>query len=197
MKNPRFTNAWNGCIMPLFTNSRILWKRIADEGNIMTEHEALEKLLRAYGDYYNIGRDKPPFAAEAVFHSHEEQYFLIRAARIAEAESHEYIFFALESGLTAARLRELDAAAWNAGTARVVPHKDHRSSDIALIVLARQITPEAAALIPKLRHYRSYLFGFQGWTHYQLCAADLSAKRLLCNWQGRKARELIKANLKL
>ena len=162
----------------------------------MTTNEALEKLLRAYGDYYNIERDKPPFAAEAVFHSHEEQYFLVRSARIAEAESHEYVFFAAENDLTPDRLRELDAAAWNAGTARITPHHDHRSSDITLIVLAERIAPDAAALIPKLRHYRSYLFGFQGWTHYQLCAADLSAERLFCNWQGRKLRKLIRANLK-
>ena len=162
----------------------------------MTGREALENLLRAYGDYYNITRDKPPFAAEAVFHSHEEQYFLIRSARIAEAESHEYVFFAVENDLTPERLRELDAAAWDAGSARIKPHKDHRSSDIALIILAEQIAPEAAALIPKLRRYRSYLFGFQGWTHYQLCAVDLSAERLFCNWQGRKLRKLIRANLK-
>ena len=170
------------------------------DNDVMTTDAALEKLLRAYGDYYNIERvnPAPPFAAEAVFHSHEEQYFLVRAARIAEAESHEYVFFAKEAEVNAERLRQLDAAAWEAGSGRITPHKDHRNSDIALIVLAERIAPDAAALIPKLRRYRSYFFGFQGWTHYLLFAAELAGEtpRFLCNWQGRRLRRLIESNLK-
>ena len=217
----------------------------------MKAKELLEKLLRAYRDYYDVtrfdgspgtdtapgtgaapgtgtvcGTDAPPhmgaacrtesatgekgtvpggepvlnparlFAAEAVFHSHEEQYFLVRAARIAEAESHEYVFFALRDTLTAARLRELSDAAWEQGTARTVPHKDHRNTDIALIVLADHIEPEALALVPKLRRYRGYRFGLQGWSHFLLFAVEASTGRCAWNRQGQRLRKLIQSNIR-
>ncbi len=161
----------------------------------MTAAEALEQLLRSYGDYYDVSREAAPFAAEAVFHSHEAQYFLVRAARIAEAESHEYVFFALESLLEADRLNALAEAAWEGGLSRVRPHRDHRSSDVALIVLADRIAPEAAALVPKLRRYQSYRWGFQGWSHFRLCAAEVSTGRCLANRQGRRIRDLVRDNL--
>lgn len=173
----------------------------------------LEKLLRAYGDYYDVTRLDPPggveagssgaesdssllFAAEAAFHSHEEQYFLVRSARIAEAESHEYVFFALEDTLTANRLLELDAAAWERGVSRAVPHKDHRNTDVALIVLAERIEPEALALVPKRKHYRSYRWGFQGWSHFLLFAVEASTGRCVWNRQGQRLRKLIQSNIR-
>lgn len=165
----------------------------------MTAKEMLDKLLRAYQAYYNVSETgtAPPFAAEAVFRSHEEQYFLIRSARLAEAESNEYVFFALEDTLTAERLRELDAAAWNAGTARITPHKDHRNSDVTLLVLAAQADADALALVPKLKHYQSYRFGFQGWSHYRLAAVEAGTGKLACNRQGRALRNFLRRNLNL
>ena len=89
----------------------------------MTTRELTEKLLRAYSAYYNVERETPapPFAAEAVFHSHSEQYFLIKSARLAETESNEYVFFAEEERLDEARLRALAESAWQEGTSRVQP----------------------------------------------------------------------------
>lgn len=170
----------------------------------MTAKEILDRLLRAYGHYYDVTRFEETsgstnaslFAAEAVFHSHEEQYFLVRSARIAEAESHEYVFFALEGALTADRLRELTDAAWNEGTARTVPHKDHRNTDTVLIVLADRVETDALALIPKLKHYRSYRWGFQGWSHFLLFAVEASTGRCAWNRQGRRLRKLIQSNIR-
>lgn len=165
----------------------------------MTPREAVEKLLRAYQPYYNVKREDvtPPFAAEAEFRSHEAQYFLVRKAVISEAESNEYVFFAAEDVLSAERLRTLDAAAWNAGTARVRPHKNHRNSDVTLIVCAGRVEPDAAALIPKLKRYQSYRWGFQGWSHYRLAVAETDAGRVACNRQGRALRALLRRNLGL
>ena len=165
----------------------------------MTAQEMLEKLLRAYAVYYDVERKHPapPFAAEAAFRSHTEQYFLVRRARLAEAESNEYVYFALEETLTAPLLRALDGAAWNAGTARIVPHKDHRNSDVTLLVLASDIEPDAAAMIPKLKHYQSYLFGFQGWSHYRLAAVDASAVKLFCTRQAKTLRSFLKRTLNI
>ena len=167
------------------------------DGMHMTASDAFEKLLRAFRDYYDVNRESPavPFAAEAVYHSHEEQYFLVRAARIAESESHEYIFFAVEKSLDAERLRMLADAAWNAGTERVRPHKDHRNSDIALMILTDSVTPDALALAPKLRFYRSYRFTLHGWSHFRLALWDGASGKAVCNRQGKQFAKLIRQNL--
>ena len=62
----------------------------------MTLQETLDKILPSFQRYYDIIReDVPaPFSAVAEFHSHDEQYFLIKSARLSESDSHEYIYFA-------------------------------------------------------------------------------------------------------
>ena len=57
--------------------------------------EALDKLLPSFRRYYNVKTEDvaAPFVAEAVFQSHNEQYFLIKSARISEANSNEFAYF--------------------------------------------------------------------------------------------------------
>ncbi len=157
----------------------------------MEKTEALSKLLRSYEKYYDINRENPvkPFAAQAEFSLHDEQYFLVRSARISEADSKEYVYFAAEDLLDLQALERLDERAWEDGTGRVQPHKDHRNSDVILIILADQITEDAMKRIPKLKHYQSYRHGFYGWSHYKLAAIELSTGKTAANRQG---RDLIK-----
>lgn len=161
----------------------------------MTVSEAMEKLLHSYEIYYNVNRETPtaPFAAEAVFHSHDEQFFLVKSAKLSEAESHEYVFFAEEETLTAERLRFLADTAWAEGISRVEPYSSHQSSDVVLGVLAEQITPEAMALVPKLRHYQSYRLGFHGWSHFRLYALEISSGRSAHNRQGRTLKKVFQS----
>ena len=67
----------------------------------MSKEEVLERALRSYMAYYDVERETPeePFAAEAAFHSHSSTYFLTKSATIGEAESNEYVFFALADRL--------------------------------------------------------------------------------------------------
>ncbi|MCD7862737.1 MAG: hypothetical protein LUG61_04310 [Lachnospiraceae bacterium] len=158
----------------------------------MEKTEALTKLLRSYEKYYDINRDHPmePFAAQAEFSLHDEQYFLVRSARISEADSKEYVYFATEDLLDLKTLETLDLRAWEDGTGRVQPHKDHRNSDIILIILADRIDPEAMKRITKLHHYKSYRHGFYGWSHYKLAAIELSTGKTAANRQGRDLQKL-------
>lgn len=160
----------------------------------MTPSEALEKLLHSYEHYYDVTREgvTPPFAAEAAFHSRDEQYFLVKSAKLAEAESHEYVFFATEDSLTPEKAQELGDAAWAAGMERVRPHAEHRSTDIILVILAGGIEPAAAAYIKKLRRYQSYKLSFQGWSHYRVIALETSSGRLVCNRMGRTLTKLLR-----
>lgn len=160
----------------------------------MTASEALEKLLPSFASYYDVVREDvtEPFAAEAVFHSHDSQYFLVRRAVISEAESNEYVFFAAEDKLTAERLRTLDETAWETGMSRVEPHASHRNSDVSLIVLADVIEPDAAALIKKLHRSKSYRFTLQGWSNYRVIALETSSGRLVHNRLGRGLRKILR-----
>ena len=84
----------------------------------MEKNGILETVLHSFERYYNVKAGEPGtdaysmFKAEAEFHSHSEQYFLTRAAHIADIDSHEYVFFAEEDNLTSDRLAELESEAW-------------------------------------------------------------------------------------
>ncbi len=160
----------------------------------MTVTEALEAVLRSYQRYYNIETEKAaePFAAEAAFHTHDEQYFLMKSAKISEAEAHEYVFFATGQSLGLEDVKKLDERAWEEGLARVKPHANHRSSDIVLILLAERLTQEARDYIKALKRYKSYRFTLQGWSGYRVVALETSTGEVLCNKRGRDLKKLLR-----
>ena len=158
----------------------------------MSKEEVLEKALRSYMAYYDVERERPeePFAAEAAFHSHSNAYFLAKSATIGEAESNEYVFFALADRLDEELFRKLDHAAWEKGLARVKPHAKHRNTDISLIIIASSVTGGAENLSRKQKHYKSYRFSFHGFSHYRLIVLDLSNEKMTCNRQGRSMKKI-------
>ena len=160
----------------------------------MTASEALEKLLRSYVQYYDIIREDvtPPFAAEAVFHSHDAQYVLIKSAQISEAECHEYVFFAAEESVDLATAQQLDETAWTTGLGRVKPYSSHRNSDVTLVIIADHIAPEVMAAIKKFKHYQSYRFGFHGWSNYRVIALETSSGTLAYNRLGQHLKKLFR-----
>ena len=152
----------------------------------MNVQEALEKLLPSFRRYYNVITEgvAEPFAAEAVFQSHNEQYFLIKSARISEANS-------IADSLTAEELKKLDGCAWERGTKNVQPNYYHRSTDVALIIIAEAIDEEAKKLMKKLNHSRSYQFGLKGYSNYRLVALELSTGKVFHNRQGQNLKKLV------
>ena len=177
----------------------------------LTPGEALERVLRSYQTYYNIKTEavsllkyihdmeiikteavEPPFAAEAIFGSHNEQYFLIKKAKVADIDTNETVYFATEESLSKERLLELDAIAWERGTANVQPSSNHRNSDVVLIILTAHAGEDALAQVKKCRHYQSYLWGFHGWSNYRLIVAELSSGRIVHNRHGQILKKLVK-----
>lgn len=155
--------------------------------------EGLGKILQSFQQYYNIKREEvtPPFAVEAEFHSHEQQYFLVHSATISEAESNEYVYFATVENLEEEILHKLDQTAWKAGCARVIPHANHRNSDVTLVILADRMSEEAKKTVSKIKHYRSYRLTLEGWSHYRLVALELSSGQVVCNRQGQSLKKLV------
>lgn len=163
----------------------------------MTVDEALETLLKSYRRYYNIKtEDVPePFVAEAAFHTHDEQYFLVKSATLAEADAHEYVFFATAQDLDLQKLQSFDKCAWEEGMKRVIPHANHRSTDIVLVLLAEQISADSREYIKKLKRYKSYRYTLQGWSHYLVVALETSTGDFFCNRRGRNLKKLF-SNIK-
>lgn len=159
----------------------------------MAVEEILDKLVRSFEAYYNVSREdvESPFVATAEFHTHDEQFFLVKSAVLSEAESREYVYFAKEDVLDETALKRLDEAAWSAGLSQVKPHKDHRNTDITLFIVAKEFSEEVKKQIPKLRHYQSYRLGLQGWSHYRLVAIEQRSGRAYYNRHGRDYKKLI------
>ena len=160
----------------------------------MTAREALPSLLKAFYAYYNVTEENvtPPFAAEAEFHSHDEQFFLVKQAKLSESESKEYAFFAVTEHLTLEDLKVMDETAWTTGMSRVFPHDGHRNSDVALIILADKIDEDAAKYLKKLRRYQSYRYTLHGWSHYYVIAQEMSTGKAVFNRMGRQRKKILR-----
>ena len=160
----------------------------------MTAREALPILLKSYIAYYNVTEENvtPPFAAEAEFHSHEEQFFLVKAAKLSESESKEFVFFAVTEHLTLQLAKQYDETAWETGLSRVKPHDGHRNSDVVLFILADKIDDDAAAYLKKLRRYQSYRHTLHGWSHYRVIAQEMSTDKPVFNRMGRDLKKLLR-----
>ena len=160
----------------------------------MTAQEALQTLLKSYWRYYNVKEEgvEAPFAAEAEFLAQDVQYFLVKKAKLGEADSHEYIYFAAEEHLTLERAKMLDETAWSRGMSRVHPGPNHRNSDVHLVILAEKMDDDAADFLKKLRRYESYRHTFWGWSHYRVIALETSTGRLTCNRMGQILTKLFR-----
>ena len=164
----------------------------------MEHSQAIEKILPAFQQYYTIKKDNitPPFCAEAEFRSHNEQYFLVRSAHIADIDSNEFVYFATLPELDNSKLEELVNAAWQAGLAKVHPHEGHRNSDVTLIIFTDKISDESKIKIKKTKLYKSYKFSFHGWSHFKLTVCNVSTMEIFSNRQGKDFAKLIKKNIK-
>ncbi len=158
-----------------------------------TRGELLEQLLTSFSGYYTVKREGavPPFVAEAEFHSHTEQYFLVKIAHIADIDSNEYVFFANEGSLSLERLLELDESAWKEGLSRVKAGEGHRNSDISLVILCDQAEKNALKRTKGLYRYKSYRFGLHGWSGYRVMVWEAASGKAVCNRLGKNLKALI------
>ena len=158
----------------------------------MTSEEALQKILPLFEVYYAVERETPvpPFSAEASFTVRDEHYALYRTVKYADAESREYIFFAVTDKATLETAKRFDEAAWSEGLSRVEPGPNHRNTDIALVLLADEVEPAAAAYFKKLRRSKNYKFMFHGWSNYRAIVIETASGAMTSNRLGRSLREL-------
>ncbi len=159
----------------------------------MSRDELFERFLLAYSTYYNVnsGNVRGPFDAEAVFEATQEQYFLLKSAKISEIFSNEFVFFAKRDHLTWKELKELDTLAWERGMERVAPGPNHRNSDVTLIVVTESLDEDIPKGVRKLKHSKSYRFGLWGYSSYKLAVTESSTGKTCYNGQGDSLKKLV------
>ena len=159
--------------------------------------EALEKLLPAFGQYYTINKDTPvtPFAAEAEFRSHNEQYFLVRSAHIADIDSNEFVYFAQSPSLSKEELENFVNKAWENGLSKVKPYNGHRNSDVSLIIITNKLACPLENAIKKTKLYKSYKWSLHGWSHFKLAVVELDTQNIYFNRFGKDYRKLLEKNI--
>jgi hypothetical protein len=163
--------------------------------NTADKEALLEKVLRSFEAYYNIDRETPtePFDAEASFGMHDEQYFLMKSARISQSDSSEYVFFRLLDHLDPQAFRELDRKAWETTLSRVDLSGNHKSTDACLVIIADTVDPEAAEEVRKTDHYKSYRLGLKGWSTCRMIVYECQTGRSCCNRRGEDLSKLFQA----
>lgn len=175
--------------------------QVLDYGLKLTTKEIFEKFMESYSVYYNVIRNDSlsgngsksgtdaksgaaDFDAEAVFDSKGEQYFLIKAAKVAEMNTAEYVYFKRINKLKAEVLTGLDLKAWEAGISHAVPSTKHKNTDAVLIVIADSVDEDARALVKKLKHSKNYKFALHGYSNYRLVVIEASEGKAYFNRQA-------------
>lgn len=164
--------------------------------NNMTADEALNKITMAFEKYYTVNRDSvpSPFIAEAEFRSHNEKYVLVKSAQIGSIDSNEFAYFSIQKNLDFFLASELAKFAWEEGLKKVVPSNGHKNSDIALIVIADSFSEGFKKQAKKIRHSKSYKFGFYGYSNFRFAAVSLSDGTVAANFYGRDLKKMFIKN---
>lgn len=159
----------------------------------MDTKEYLSKLLPAFKKYYTIKEADitPPFSAEAVFRSHNEQYFLIKQAKIADIDSNDFVYFAQAKNLTKEELEGFVNKAWDAGMEQVHPYNGHRNSDVTLIIIADSFDSNIPKIIKKTKRSKTYKWGIWGWSNFRLIAIELTSNQIAYNRLGKDLKGLL------
>lgn len=158
-----------------------------------------EKLLFSFERYYTITKDNvlEPFTAQAEFKSHSEQCMLVKAAKIADIDSNDFVYFKLlkQESLSAENVENFVNVAWNDGLSKITPYYGHRNSDITVIILSETIEKDTIKKIKKTNFSKSYKFGIYGWSNLRLCAMELSSGQIYYNRFGSDLKKIL-ANIK-
>lgn len=161
----------------------------------------LERLLVAHEAWFDVARDYRfagrTFAGYGEFHSHGEQYVLVKRAKLWEVDTHEYLFLHMEERLDARTLTELVSFMKEEALGKVRPRPNHMSSYLSLVVIADAVDDDARRAVRRTRFRKNFKLGLQGWTDLRLAVVDLSRNDVVANAAGKELVRTLEANLAL
>lgn len=166
--------------------------------------DLFERVVAAHRGCYDIIRDYQfegrVFPAFASFHSHGEQYVLVKRAKMWEVETHDYLFIDKVSHLTAEALEDEIAFVIEHGMSKVLPGPNHMSSGLSLVVIAESADDEALKLARKAKFRKNFKLSLHGWADLRVAVCDLSREKggqVVCNAVGKGLSRMLKSNLEL
>lgn len=164
-----------------------------DFGSSQDMESLYKKFLEAYTVYYNVNTNDVTegFDAEAYFDSKSEQYFLVKAAKVADIRTAEYVYFKKIQHLCVDELNKIDKKAWEEGISHVNPGPDHKNTDVVLIIFADSIDDDIPSIIKNSKHSKNYMCALYGYSNYRLIVVELDRGIAYFNKQARILMELV------
>ncbi len=160
---------------------------------MITPNEALEQLLPSYQRYYDVSHEQHGlFAATARFYSRGEGYLLVRAAKMWEMESNEFVYFLTADTLSDEQLNACVEEAWDDAMPQVQPSASHRNSDVTIVILAQTLSRETRKALKRFHRSQSYHHGMHGWSNLRLGAIELSDGTVSTNRHGADLKKLLR-----
>lgn len=164
-----------------------------------TKEELIERLLAAHAAWFDVTRryefSGHTFPGYAEFHSHGEQYVLVKRAKLWEVDAHEYLFFDAIDHLDMAALDEAVRFMTTSAIEKVEPKPNHMSSYLSLVLVTDSADKDAMDAVRKVRFRKNFMLGIRGWADLRLAVVDLATQRIATNGAGKELHDTLKANL--
>lgn len=159
----------------------------------------LNRLLASHETWFDVYRDYEfggrTFPGYAEFHSHGEQYVLVKRAKLWEVDAFEYLFFVTARTLDADALADLVGFMTETAIQKVHPDPNHMTSYLSLVIIADDVPEEVRKLVRKTKFRKNFALGIRGWADLRLAAICLSDHSVTTNSQGKEMRATLEANL--
>lgn len=160
----------------------------------MNSLEDLKNHLVSFNRYYTFKKENvlAPFSFQAEFHSHTEQYFLVKSAHLSDIDSNEYVYFGAFENLNFKKAFEVSQIAWNDVLSKIAPQSGHRNSDVIVVLFADCVDSALLKSVKKIKNYKSYKHSFWGWSHLKIVVKDVSTGAVVSNFQGSYLKKIFK-----
>ena len=161
----------------------------------------LERLLVSHETWFDVYRDYEfggrTFPGYAEFHSHGEQYVLVKRAKLWEVDAFEYLFFVTTDELAQSELDDLVSFMKTKAIEKVHPDPNHMTSYLSLVIVANSVADGVKKQVRHTSFRKNFAFGIRGWADLRLAVLDLSDDSVTTNFQGKEMKDALQANLAL
>lgn len=164
----------------------------------MTRAEAIDKLCESYSGYFDIERfdeAEGELAATCFLHVHSEKYVLVKAAKLWEADSNEYVYIFSVPHLTKEIFVKCRDYAHKEGMTHIEPKAGHMCSYITALFICDSADPAAVRAIKRTKIYKSFRLSYYGWMDFHTGVIELETEATAANGSGRSTAQLLKKTL--
>lgn len=164
----------------------------------MTRAEAIDILCESYSGYFDIERfdsGENELAATCFLHVHSEKYVLVKAAKLWEADSNEYVYIFSVPHLTEEIFSRCRDYAHKEGMTHIEPKAGHMCSYITALFVCDTCDDKALRALKKTRIYKSFRLSYYGWMDFHTGVIALESGMTAANGSGRSTAQLLKKTL--